>query len=160
MPKPTRTLAAALGTGVACALIAIGGTAFGAATAGKHDSGVLYAAITHQNATTEFLAGNASDKVLGSGAVTYTAKLGTGSSPGTLKITATVTLFSKTGSMSGPATGTLVVAKDGSVTFANGKIKLSHGAGGEKGHSFVGTFTGSGKSAGGPFVFHYKGTYK
>jgi hypothetical protein len=160
MFKPTRILAAALGTGAACAVIAIGGTAFGATNSGKRDSGVLYAAITHQSKTTEFLAGNATDKVLGSGAVTYNAKVGTGSSPGTLKITATVTLFSKTGSMSGPASGTLIVAKDGSVTFTNGKIKLGKGAGGQKGHSFAGTFTGSGKSAGGPFVFHYKGIYK
>ena len=39
------------------------------------DHGVLYAAVTHTKGSTEYLAGNSSDKVLGSGAVTYTGSV-------------------------------------------------------------------------------------
>jgi len=160
MSKLPRRLVAVTGTGAVCALVAIGGTALGAPNAGKHDSGTVNAAITHTVGPTEYIAGNSSDKLLGSGAVTYTAKVGTGATPGTLAVTANVTLFTKTGSLSGKATATLTTNKDGSVTFSNGKINLNKGAGLQKGHSFKGTFTGTGTSATGPYTFHDSGTYK
>jgi hypothetical protein len=160
MSKLPRRLVAVTGTGAVCALVAIGGTALGAPNAGKHDSGTVYAAITHTANGIEYIAGNASDKLLGSGAIAYTAKVGTGATPGTLKVTANVTLFTKTGSLSGKATATATTASDNSVTFTNGKITLNKGAGLQKGHSFKGTFTGSAKSILGPFTFHDSGTYK
>jgi hypothetical protein len=162
MPKHKRFLAAAVGTLAACALIAIASTAAGAASAGKHDSGVLYTAVTHTspNGKILYLAGNDVDKVLGSGAATYTSTLGAGTN-GTLKVKATVILFTRKGSMVGTATATLTVnPKDSSVTITNGKIKAGKGQGAEAGHTLVATFTGSAKSIAGPFVFKYKGTYK
>jgi hypothetical protein len=53
-----------------------------------------------------------------------------------------------------------VTASDNSVTFTNGKVDLTKGYGLQKGHTFVGTFTGTAKSILGPYVFHEKGTYK
>jgi len=161
MTKLTRSLVAAVGALAALALISVGATAIGATSKGRPDSGVLYVAITHTVGSTEYLAGDATDKIHGSGAVTYTATVGTGSKPGTLKVTVNpVTAFFKDGSLSGKGSATLIVSNNGTVTFTNGKINETHGAGGEKGHSFVATFTGTGKSATGPFVFDFKGTYK
>ena len=154
-----RFLAAVVGVLAAGALV-LGGTVAGAASHGKQTKGVLYVALTHTVGSTQYLAGNSSDKVLGPGAATYTAKVGEGSKPGTLKVVANVIIFTRNGSFQGKATSTLTVNSDGSVTYSNGKINAAKGQGGQKGHTFVATFTGAGKSIAGPFVFNYKGTYK
>ena len=132
----------------------------GATSAGRADSGTAYVAVTHTVHSTLYAAGNVTDKALGSGAVTYTIKAGTGSAPGTFKITATrVTVFTATGTVYGTSAGTETTNSDGTVSLT-GTLTLNHGTGAQTGHSFIGTFTGTGKTATGPFVFHTKGHYK
>lgn len=146
---------------MAVAVVAASAAAVGTKSKGKADSGTAYVAITHTVGKVQFAAGNSTDKVLGTGAITYKITVGTGSKPGSLKVSAKpVTIFTKTGELSGTATATLTVAADGSAKFSNGKLNLTKGTGGQKGHSLVATFTGTAASATGPFVFHDKGTYK
>jgi hypothetical protein len=71
-----------------------------------------------------------------------------------------VIVFTRRGSLVGKTTATATVNKDGTVTFTKGTINAGKGQGAEAGHTFKGTFTGSGKSLTGPFVFHYTGTYR
>jgi hypothetical protein len=157
MSKSTRWFAIAV---VAAALVAFSAGVVGAKPSGRPDSGTLYSAITHISGKTEFIAGNATDKLLGPGAATYTATVGLGSKPGTYSVNAKVITFFKSGSLSGKATAMLTSNPDHTVTFTNGKIKLTNGAGAQKGHTFTATFTGTGTTLTGPYVFHYKGTYK
>ena len=78
-----------------------------AAASGRTDTGTSYVAVTHQVGSTYYAAGNTSDSVLGSGSVTYNINAGTGTKPGTIKITAKkVTEFTSTGSLYGSAAGT------------------------------------------------------
>jgi hypothetical protein len=149
----TAALVAALG------LTVVGVATVGAKSAGKSDSATAWVAVTHTVGSTLYLAGNTTDKVLGKGAVTYAIKAGTGSKPGTIKTSGTVTVFGKTGSLSGSVQGSEATTSSGSVT-ETGKLDLNHGTGGQKGHSYVGTYTGTGMSAIGPFVFHTTATYK
>jgi hypothetical protein len=92
--------------------------------------------------------------------VAFALTVGAGAKPGTLKAKGTVDLFTKNGELSGTDTVDLVTNADGTVTFSNGKASLTKGSGLEKGHSFIGTFTGTGKTITGPYVFHTKGTYR
>jgi hypothetical protein len=160
MSKLTRSIAAGTGVIAACALIAIGAGAVGAKPKGRATSGTAYAAITHKVGNIQFVAGDVSDKVLGNGAVTFQLTVGTGSKPGTVGAKGTVTVFTTTGSLSGTDSVDITLSPTGALTFTNGKLNLTKGTGGQKGHSFVGTVTGSAPSANGPFVFHDKGTYK
>jgi hypothetical protein len=154
--RARRSMAVAAVLGVSAIAAASGA----AATAGRSDTGTSYVAVTHQIGSTLYAAGNSSDNVLGNGSVTYKIKAGTGTKPGTIKITANrVTLFTATGSLYGSAAGVETTAPDNTVTLS-GTLKLTHGTGAQKGHSFVGHFAGTGKTAVGPFVFHTKGTYR
>jgi hypothetical protein len=159
MSRLTRwvTLAAAV---AACAATAAIAATAGAASKGKPTSGVVYAALTHTVGKTEFAAGNTSDKVLGNGAVTFALTVGAGGKPGSLIAKGTVDVFTKTGELAGTDSVIINTSSTGAVTFSNGKLNLTKGYGLEKGHSFVGTFTGTAKSIVGPFTFHEKGTYK
>jgi hypothetical protein len=149
----------------AAALVAVGASVVGVTTVGARSSGrpahgTAYVAVTHQVGSTYIAAGNTTDSVLGTGAVTYTITAGTGTKPGTVKITATrVVVYGSTGSISGTASGVETTSASGAVTLT-GKLNLTHGTGGQAGHSFIGTFTGTGKAALGPFVFHETGTYR
>jgi hypothetical protein len=144
------------------AVIAVGAAvAIGATSKGKADTATAYVAITHTVGKTQFAAGNVTDKVLGAGAITFKITVGVGTKPGTLKVIANpVTLFTKTGALSGTGTASITVNSNGSATFTGGKLKLTKGGGAQKGHSFIGTFTGTAASPTGPYVFHEKGTYK
>jgi hypothetical protein len=146
-------LVAALG------LTVVGVATVGAKSAGKSDSATAWVAVTHTVGPTLYLAGNTTDKILGKGAITYTVKAGIGAKPGTVKTSGTVTVFSTTGSLSGSVQGSESTTSSGSVT-ETGKLDLSHGTGAQKGHSYVGTYTGTGTSPTGPFVFHTKAIYK
>ena len=155
-----RTSTAVVAALAALAISAVGVATVGATSAGRADSGISYVAVTHSVGSTLYAAGNTNDKLLGSAAVTYTIKAGTGSTPGTIRVTATrVTVYTATGSVWGKSAGTEMTNSDGTVSL-NGTLTLTHGTGGQKGHSFIGTFTGTGKTATGPFVFHTKGHYK
>jgi hypothetical protein len=141
------------------AAVAAASTSAIGATAGKKDSGVAYVAITHQVGNTLYAAGDSNDKLLGPGAVTYTIKAGAGAKAGTVKETGSVTVWGVNGSLTGKVKGTEITSASGSVT-ESGTIALTKGTGNEKGHSYVGTFTGTGKTPTGPFVFHTKALYK
>jgi len=131
----------------------------GATPAGRADSGTVYAAITHVVGGTAFVAGSATDKLLGAGATTFKPKVTKSTKAATYKATGPVTGFEKNGSLSGSSTTTEVVAPNGAVTIT-GTLDFTHGAGGQSGHSFTGTVTGTAKSLAGPFVFRYKGIYR
>jgi hypothetical protein len=158
MFRLTRSRAATILTLSAGVLISTAAGATGA-TAGRRTTGIAYVAVTHQVGKILYAAGNTSQTLVGKGAVTYKIQAGLGNKPGTLKVKATVTVFAATGSLSGVVKGIETTASNGSVTFA-GTLDLNHGRGGQAGHSLVGTVTGTGQSATGPFVFHDKGIYR
>ena len=158
MFKPTRWIVGVL-VG-ASALLALGAGVVAAKSSGKKDSGTIYAAITHTVNGIEYIAGGGSDKLFGATAVTFTAKPSSGA-PGTVPVSVKpVVIYYKNGTLSGSSSVTLTIGTTGAVTITAGKIKATKGTGGLKGHSFVGTVTGSGPSVAGPFIFHYTGTYK
>jgi hypothetical protein len=149
-------------------IVAVASAAAGAIAAsgggGRKTSGTAYLASTPRTTPgLVYYAGFNSDKVLGQGAVTYTIKP-TSATSGTITATAKkVTLWTSNGTLSGTGTATLHITnqpKAGDDTVTNGKIKLTHGTGGQAGHSLVATLTGSGNIVSGQYVFHYKGTYK
>jgi hypothetical protein len=159
MSKSTRLLAVACGTLSATALIAIGAGAVGAKSAGRKDSGLVYFAITHSTGGKNFAAGNATDKLFGTEAITFVNKITNAS--GTIKITTKpVTTFYKDGTLSGVATSDLTTGQNGALTITNGKIKETTGTGARKGHSFIGTFSGTGNSNTGLYKITYKGIYR
>ncbi len=158
MSRVTRGLVAATGLVIACATIALSAGAAGAKTKGRPDSGTVYVSITHTAGGYEYAAGNATDKILGNAAVTYKITAG-GSNSGAINAKVSVTVFTKTGSLSGTATATLTVSGN-TETVSNGKLNLVKGAGSQKGHSFIGTFSGSGNLIANQLVFREKGTYK
>jgi hypothetical protein len=131
----------------------------GATSKGKTTSGIVYAALVHTVGKTEDAAGLLNDKVLGQGAVEFALNVGEGTKPGSLKGTGTVIVFTATGELSGKDSVMINTTSSG-VTFTGGKIDLTKGQGLQKGHSFVGTFTGTAKAITGPYTFHDKGTYK
>jgi hypothetical protein len=159
MIRRTRSLAATVGALGAIALLSLVGTAIGAASKGKTDSGTSYVAITHSAGGFEYTAGNNTDKILGVGAITYKLKLAP-TTAGVYKVTANpVVAYSSTGSLTGTGSATLTVAKSGAATITGGKLNLTKGTGSQKGHSLVATFKGNSTSAS-TYKFTYKGTYK
>jgi hypothetical protein len=151
------------GGGVAAtfALIAVGAGTVGAAahSSSKSVKGKAWVAVTHQVGSTLFIAGNTADNVFGNGATTYVSK--TRSSMGAVTVTAkTVTLFTSKGSLTGTGSATVTPTSATTATVTNGKLKLTKGTGSLKGHSFIGTFTGSGNPTSSEYLFNYKGTYK
>lgn len=151
------TIMVAVASATAGAIAASGGGS-------RQTSGTAYLGATPR--TTKglvYYAGFNSDKVLGPGATTYTIKPTSATSGSIIATAKKVTLWTQTGTLSGTGTATLHITnkpKTGDDTVAGGKIKLTHGTGGQTGHSLVGTFTGTGNIVTGQYVFHYKGTYK
>jgi hypothetical protein len=129
----------------------------GAKTTGKKDSGTSYAAIDRTVGKTEYVSGYTLDKLFGKIAATYVTTVTTGTNGTTTVTGKNVTLFTAKGSLTGTGTATLNLATG---AISNGKLVLTHGTGGLKGHSFKGTFTGTSNLAKGTFTFHYKGTYR
>jgi hypothetical protein len=145
---------------VAAGVLAIAAGGAGATSAGRADSGTAYVANTPKPGTLVYAAGFNHDKILGDGAVLY-AISATPSTPGVFHLsTKHVTLYTGTGSLTGSATATLTQTKSGKAVISNGKLKLTRGAGSQKGHSLIATFTGTGSVSKLVFVFHYKGTYR
>jgi hypothetical protein len=161
--KRLRVLAVICGLGVLGALAGVAIASAGGA--GKRDTGTAYIGLTSRSTKTLlYPAGFITDKVLGNGAVTYTLKPLAGTAPSTVKVKALkVTTWTTTGSLSGTGSATLTITnkpKAGDATVSAGKLNLTHGTGGQTGHSLVGTFTGNGNVSSGQYVFHYKATYK
>jgi hypothetical protein len=148
---------------VASALITAGVLAVGASAAssskGKADSGTSYSVVDLTRGGFEYASGYTFDKLFGPVAITYKLKLAP-ATPGTFKVTAKpVVLFTPTGSLSGSATATLTVDSKGNEKITGGKVKLTKGSGGQKGHQFTGTFIGTGTASTLSFKFTYHGTY-
>ena len=159
MTTRTWSIATIVAVLASAALVVFGVGAVGAKTSGKKDSGIVYAAETYSKNGIQYVAGNAKDKLFGNQAVTYALKIGPGT-PGTFHVKAKrVTTWSKTGSLSGTATATLIVNPDGTATITNGKLKETKGTGTQKGHRFVAAFSGTGTVSSGRFIFKYKGRY-
>ena len=151
--------AVALATGVA-GFGAVAGATTTKAVKGKADSGTTYASIVHSANGYQYAAGTGTDQLLGTDAITYRIKLSPGTQPATETITASpVVLYTKTGALTGTATATLVFVGT-TEQIKDGKLKLTSGSGSLKGHSFTGTFTGTGNTTANQFVFQDKGTLK
>jgi hypothetical protein len=144
-------------------LVAVGAATVGAKgkAKGKKDSATVYLAITHQAKGSLLAAGNVYDKLLGTGAVAYKAKA-TPTPTGAVKVSISkVTEFTGTGSLTGKASATLTVTDSkGDATITGGKFSLTKGAGSQKGHSYTGTFKGTGNANTGLYTFQLKGAYK
>jgi hypothetical protein len=142
------------------AFIAVSANTVGALGSGRADSGTVYAAVTHTVGTTTYASGNSTDKLFGKGAVTYALHI-VPNTPGTLKLTVpSVTYYYSNGSLTGTASATLTIGAGGGATVSNGKLSLTKGAGARKGHSFKGTFGGTGSVTTGAYKFTYTGKYK
>jgi hypothetical protein len=147
---------------VAIALIAVFAAGAGAKTKGKHhkgkpDSGVAYVRVDRIVGSTQYAAGVTQDKLFHSTATTYQAKVVPGNT-GTVKVSAKkVTLYTATGSLIGSATVTDNITTG---QLSNGKITLTKGTGGQKGHTLKGVVTGNYNSGTQVFTFKYKGTYR
>jgi hypothetical protein len=158
MTKLTRLRAAVIAVLSGCAAIGVAATAVGAPGSGKPDSGTAYLAIVHQSGKTLYVSGYDFDKLFGQTGVSFVATAGPGK-PGTVKVTGRkVTLYTSTGTLVGTGTATEVVTAT-SVTIKDGKLKLTHGTGGQAGHSLTATFTGSQDTKTGILTYHYKALY-
>jgi hypothetical protein len=69
-----------------------------------------------------------------------------------------VTLYTKNGTLSGTGSASQTADAAGNVTVTGGKIALTNGTGGLKGHSLKATFDGPLKDN--IYVFTYKATYE
>jgi hypothetical protein len=159
MGKLRNRRAAAIGLLGACAATALAASGGQAATSGVPDSGTVYFAQTHTVHGIIFAAGNATDKLFGSEAVTYSIKAQP-TKTGSVKLTVKPVTWGKTGTLSGTATATLTVAAKGAATITKGKLSETNGTGGLTGHSVTATFSGVGNANTGLYKITYKGTYK
>ncbi|MBV8430343.1 MAG: hypothetical protein JO244_04225 [Solirubrobacterales bacterium] len=98
--------------------------------------------------------------MLGSVAITYRIKAIPSGTTAINLTAAPVVEYTATGSLAGKATATLTLGPGGAETVSNGKVSLTHGIGSLRGHSLVGTFSGSGNSTTNMLVLHSKGTFK
>jgi len=129
----------------------------GPPTAVRHDSGTSWFSIVRTAGGIEYTAGIISDRALGSGAITYELAIHAGNA-GTIDVTAhKVTLYTKTGSLTGTATATIKAANTTQQTIT-GKLSLTQGKGSLKGDSLQATFSGTADLAKNVIQFNYKGT--
>jgi hypothetical protein len=127
-------------------------------TKGKKDSGTAYVSIVHTVGSTEYAAGYTFDKLFGQTATTYVTSVRNGPATGTVVVTVKrLTLYTSTGTLYGTGSAVENLAT-GDVT--DGKIDVTHGTGAQKGHTFIGTLTGSEDAKTAIFTFNYTGTYK
>lgn len=157
--RTSRKFSAVLGLLAAVAVAAATTASVGATSAGRADSGTVYFAQTHTVHGIIFAAGNGTDKLFGTEAVTYSIKAQP-TKPGSVKLTVNPVTWGKTGTLSGTATATLTVAANGAATITKGKLSETRGTGGLTGHSITATFSGVGNSTTGIYKITYKGTYK
>jgi hypothetical protein len=149
--------------GAVALALAGSGLAGAASSAGKAEHGTVHFAVTHTVGKISTAAGDATDSLFGQGAVVYRIHiLPAATGKVSIKIPK-VTVFYSTGSASGTATATLTVTnkpKSGDATVTGGVLKLTKGTGTHQGHTFVGTFSGSGNVTSDAYTINYKGTYK
>ena len=145
---------------LAILVLAVSGVAWAASKGkAKNDTGTVYAAIVHQVGNQQIADGDAKSKLFGQAAITYQVTIGSSNQPGAVLIKANkITLWTKTGSISGTGQATQTVNPDGTGNVTGGTFKLTKGTGALKGHSFTGTF--SGPFNGTYYTFTYKATFK
>lgn len=155
----------AIAAAVVCAAGTVAG--FGAAGVGAHaskagrpDSGKLYISVNRSVGPVLYASGTNQDRVLGAGAVTAKYTLTAAKGGGETLTSKHTVLYTPTGSLTGTSSAHLVLSAGGKETFSNGKLDLRLGRGSQKGHSFVGTFSGSGSSTSNQNTITYRGTYK
>jgi hypothetical protein len=159
MSRHARLSILAAGVATACSIIAIGASAVPARSTGRRDSGVFYATVLNTTRGLEYAAGYAQDKVLGQVAIVYVVKAGQ-SGAGAHKITTkSFTLYARNGSLSGSASATQTVTST-SISVTNGKFSLTHGRGGQAGHTVIGTFSGPYDTNAGEYILPYKAIYR
>jgi hypothetical protein len=148
----------------AAALLSLGlvasaqGRMVGAGAPPRPDSGTANFAITNTTKKLEYAAGHFTDKVLGSGAITYQLKILPGAT-GTYKVTSKkVVLYTGKGSLSGTATALVTVTKT-SETITDGKLNLTKGFGSLKGDSLKVKFTGTANLSANQYAFSYSGKF-
>jgi hypothetical protein len=132
-----------------------------AATTGKSrkSGGVIHAAITHQEGSDLYVAGDFKDKILGRGALVYLTKVTTDPATGSFLIKARkITIYTTKGSLSGTGQATQTNTADGKTTVSDGTYKLTKGTGKLKGHKMRGKFSGALNE--GVYTFTYSGSYK
>ncbi len=151
---------AAAGALAAVAVGAVGASAVGAKSAGKADKGTVEIGETSLKGKIHYEAGSFTDKLFGHGAVTFTTTI-TIKAGGVVHFDSkSLTLWTPTGSLSGHVSADIHAKSATSATVTNGKLNLTKGTGAHKGHSFVGTFTGSGNPTSTEYTFSFKATYK
>jgi hypothetical protein len=121
------------------------------------DSGTGFFSITHSTKKLEYAAGNVTDKVFGTSAVTYVLKIVPSNVSGSVGVTAKVVLYTKAGSLTGTATATINDVTSKTQTITNGKLKLTKGFGALKGDTLKATFTGTGNLTANTLEFKYRG---
>lgn len=159
MGRFTRAIAAVVASAI---VLAAAGSALGAGSGkGRKSTGTVYLATTHLGKGFVWAAGNTFDKVLGNGAVSYKVKVSAGSGAGTFQFSVRrAHVFTATGSFVGKVTATQTIDKNGNATISNGRFSFTKGFGSLKGHSYKGTFTGSGSAVTGRYTIQTKGIYK
>ena len=143
----------------ACAFVAISAAGVGAESKGRGDSGTAYTSIVHLSGRLLYEAGYNQDKLFGATGVTYTVTIGA-SQPGTYQGRAeTFTLYTRDGALTGTGSGTQTIMLSGAAV-SQGKLFLTHGSGGQKGHSLTATFTGTYDPNTRVYTVHYKGIFR
>lgn len=152
---------AAFAAALTCGLVVTVPSVAGAHSRAKRDSGVAYVSVVRQSGGKLYAAGYARDKLFGPIAITYVLKARSNpNQPGTIKITAKkVTLYTRNGSLSGKGSAKQTITST-STTITDGKLALGRGAGGQAGHSLVGTFSGTFNTTTSVYTFHYRAMYK
>ena len=158
MTGRNRAAAAAVAGLVTCGLLVVSAAA---STTGRADRATIYAANTHLVGGYVYSAGQGRDALLGQVAVTYKIKARPSGSTGTFNLKAKrVVLYTAGGSLTGTATATLTAAANGAETISNGKFWLKNGTGSLRGHSYKGTFTGTGNATTNMIIEHVTGSLK
>jgi hypothetical protein len=142
-------------------VLAMSGIAGAASKPGKAEHGTVHFAVTHTIGKTNVSAGDTTDSLFGAGAVVYQLHILPNKNTISIKISK-VTQFYSTGSETGSATATLTVTnpKTGDAKVTGGVLKFTKGTGTHKGHTFTGTFSGTGNISTDLYTINYKGTYK
>jgi hypothetical protein len=146
-----------IGSVLSIGLIATLMASASAKPAGIKDHGTSYVSIVHQKGKILYAAGYVFDKHFGRVANTYVTTVTPGTTGTVIVTVIPVTLYTAKGSLFGTGKAVQNLAT-GAVT--NGKLNLTHGTGGLKGHSFRGTVAGAFDSTTGVYTFMYSGIYK
>ena len=153
------TRRAAAGALAAIAIGAVGAGTVGAKSAGKSDKGTVNIGEIGVKGNTHLEAGSFTDKIFKHGALTFNTTITI--KPGVVHFDSnTLTFWTPTGSLTGHVSADINGKTATSATVTNGKISLTKGTGAQKGHSLVGTFTGSGNPSTTEYGFVFKATYK